>query len=88
MDPTGTVALLSKLLRGVPKLPGALCRGRGELFVSDDPDDTAAAVDVCHQCPELAACQTWAAKQRKLFGVVAGRTYPPQKSQPKGNTHE
>jgi hypothetical protein len=75
LDPTGTVALLSKLLRGIPKLPGAMCRNHRELFDSADPDDTAAAVEICRSCPSLDACRTWASQQCRLFGVVAGTVH-------------
>ena len=69
------VELLAEIVRGTPKLPDAACRGRAELFISDDPDNTAAAIAICRQCPGLDACQGWAANQRRLVGVVAGQMH-------------
>jgi hypothetical protein len=74
-DPEGVTALLGRILGGTVALPGALCRNHPALFSSDDPNDTAAAVDLCHRCPELTACRTWAANQRRLSGVVAGAVH-------------
>jgi hypothetical protein len=66
--------LFGQILRGTPKLDGALCRGRSQLFDSDDPLDVDDATAICHQCPALQACAEWAATQRhdKLSGVIAG----------------
>ena len=58
------------------------CRRKPELFAAVEEkrppaDVVAAAVDVCHGCPALAACREWAARQPRngLSGVVAGVHY-------------
>lgn len=67
-------------------MPGAACRGLGELFDPLDPDDESdrtsaevAAMRVCErQCPVLAQCRRWFKSlpdSRKPTGVVAGRVY-------------
>jgi hypothetical protein len=57
---------------GVPRLPGALCRGHPW---DDLPD--AAAASICHRCPALYLCRAWADQQpeNSLHGVIAGRRY-------------
>jgi WhiB family transcriptional regulator, redox-sensing transcriptional regulator len=79
-DQFGVVGLLAEILRGVPRLPGALCRGRHSLFDIDEKNpayreriaDEAAAV--CFRCPVLAECGRWAAHPHaRVRGVVAGR---------------
>ncbi|MGK2852644.1 MAG: hypothetical protein ACSLE3_00835 [Microbacteriaceae bacterium] len=56
------VDLLALVLHRVPALPEALCRGRSELFDSDDPADVAEAVSRCQCCLELGACRDWGAR--------------------------
>lgn len=36
VDPGGVVGLVGAILRGIPSLPGATCRGRYGLFDDDD----------------------------------------------------
>jgi hypothetical protein len=57
-----------------PPLPGALCRGRPELFDATDDDSRAEAVTLCWRCPELARCQAWVTglPDSAVSGVVAG----------------
>jgi hypothetical protein len=58
---------LVSALRGIPPLPGALCRGHWQMFDdADDPVVTEAAIDRCRQ---------WADSQPRgaLSGVVAGK---------------
>ena len=77
VPPAGVIGLLAEVLRGVPRLPGALCTGRHTLMDAEfDGDDRQFAVDsaaaLCFQCPALAECGQWA-NEARVFGVVAGR---------------
>jgi WhiB family redox-sensing transcriptional regulator len=85
MTPAAVAELLAALARSVPPLPGALCRGNGELWDPHDreaetPEDyhyrRDAAVRTCRRCPARAACEDWLdslpAADRPL-GIVAGR---------------
>lgn len=79
-DSDGVLGLLVAVLRGVPRLDGALCRDRHTLFDGDQGTaDFAAerAQDLCFRCPVLHDCATWAAGQpdTRLHGVIAGRVY-------------
>jgi hypothetical protein len=74
----GIEGLLAAILRGVPRLPGALCRDRGTLFTDHEGLDTAEreyvidrAAALCDECPCLWDCAAWSSKE-KLTGVVAG----------------
>jgi hypothetical protein len=66
--------LLERVLAQSPPLPGALCRGRPELFDATDDDSRAEAVTLCWRCPELARCQAWVTglPDSAVSGVVAG----------------
>lgn len=68
---------LAELAAGIPALPRAACRGRADLFTSEQPDDISQAVEVCTSCAELARCRAWAADQprRALLGIVGGEHY-------------
>lgn len=73
----GVIGLLSAVLSGIPRLPGALCVGRHTLMDADfDSEDRQYAVDsaaaLCFQCPALSECGQWA-NRSKVSGVVAGR---------------
>lgn len=74
------LAALFAALAGVPRLDGALCRGKHELYDSPEPDDISAATELCSWCPALTACADWVAslppKQRPA-GVVAGQIHVP-----------
>jgi hypothetical protein len=62
-------------LRGIPRLPGALCAGQADLFDNVElPDD---AIQLCRRCPALAACSAWVESldEHALSGVVAGRLF-------------
>lgn len=72
-------------LAGIPRLPGALCRGHHDVFDppwSEHEDKTdreqriAFALKLCRSCPALASCTQWLdslpPKQRP-HGVVAGQ---------------
>jgi len=75
--------LLARIVRGMPNLADAACRGRHELFDADesaDPDEAAErharAVALCQRCPALAECRSWVDNlppPRRPSGVVAGR---------------
>jgi hypothetical protein len=62
-------------LRGVPRLPGAACRGL--YAVMDDVDMPDDALKICAGCSALQACDAWAQSQPEnaLNGVVGGRVY-------------
>jgi WhiB family redox-sensing transcriptional regulator len=76
----GWVSLLAEILRGAPRLDGGLCRDRSLLFDAEHNDEqdreyaTARAIELCRQCPCLAACRAWADAQPRgrLSGVVGG----------------
>src|SRR5271166_3319532 len=50
-------------LIGVPRLPGALCKGLHELFdqqVGNDRQEAEqTALSLCRRCPALASCEAW-----------------------------
>ncbi|MCV7100914.1 WhiB family transcriptional regulator [Mycobacterium avium] len=75
LDPEGVTRLLSKVLAGAPKLPGAACREHADVF---DPDagDPHTAMAICRGCPALNRCRSWSAElrgQERPAGVVAGQ---------------
>lgn len=79
---TTDVAAFFAALLGIPHLPGALCRGRPDLFdlkpgTSTDRDAVATqALALCRACPALANCQRWfesLPRKERPSGVVAGR---------------
>lgn len=66
----------------IPHLPGARCRGHGELFDEHPTDDprwkqtTERALAVCASCPALGPCEDWLRRlepYQRPRGVVAGR---------------
>lgn len=80
-------ALLAAL--GTPRLDGALCRGRQELFDPPDADtperaremNQARALRLCGRCSALADCRRWLdglPKAQRPTGVVAGRVNVPR----------
>ncbi|MGH3802136.1 MAG: hypothetical protein ACRDTD_18775 [Pseudonocardiaceae bacterium] len=61
MDPDGVVRLLEAILFDLPRLPGAACRGRFDLFDEVAREDPAlraerAAAALCLGCPARPAC--------------------------------
>ena len=74
------VALIAEIFGGgLPRLPGALCVGRHELFDSPLPANRIEAAALCARCPELLPCRRWAraaSKRRRPAGTVAARWYP------------
>ena len=63
-------------LAGIPRLPGALCRGQTETFDAADDDQLVEAIELCRRCPALAPCSAWADTlgDNDVNGVVA---WPP-----------
>jgi hypothetical protein len=61
----GWVELLAAILRGTPRLSGALCVDRPELFDGEhnDTEDSdyprTQALRICGACPELSRCREW-----------------------------
>jgi hypothetical protein len=69
---------LYNALAGIPRLPGALCRGEAELF--DDFDLPDEALQLCAQCPALTDCARWFDSLRpsqRPHGVIAGTVNRP-----------
>lgn len=75
------MAVLLAILRGLPRLDGAACVGRADLFdpaVEDEHPDAVsyrhlAAQKVCrYACPVLAECQQWAETEKSHGSVLAG----------------
>jgi hypothetical protein len=76
-------------LGAIPRLSGARCRGRSDIFDEyDDPDIIEYAVNRCHGCPALAACSEWLdglPRRQRPTGVIAGQLIaPPQATQQPG----
>lgn len=73
----GVIPLIAEVLAGVPRLPGARCKGRAELWDEvDDPEVVEYATAQCEMCPALAACSSWADSlpaRKHPTGVLAGR---------------
>lgn len=74
---------LAAMLGPLPKLPGALCRGRSRWFdEAEAGEDLAAVVErheraaaLCQLCPVLDPCTRWAASlppRQRPPGVLAG----------------
>jgi hypothetical protein len=86
------VDLLVAILRGTPRLQGALCRAYPDLFDATHPiergqslkgsaDARAAAIRICQTCPALDPCGAWLDNLRPAHrpsGVVAGQISQPR----------
>ncbi|QNI06503.1 type IV toxin-antitoxin system AbiEi family antitoxin domain-containing protein [Mycobacterium kubicae] len=61
-------------LSSVPRLLGALCRGKATVFDALDDERTAEAAALCQLCPALVPCSAWVASlpRGSFVGVVAG----------------
>lgn len=74
-------------LTAVPRLDGARCRGRWELWDETiDPEVVEYTVNQCRGCPALNACENYLAgvkPSKRPAGVVAGRIIPEPKSRKK-----
>lgn len=68
-------AAIAAILTGVPRLPGALCRRRPELFDARDDDSARQAAELCARCPARQPCADWAdtLKHNEAYGVLAGQ---------------
>lgn len=73
----GWLLLTAAILRGAPKLSGALCRGRAELFDGQTPEARAVAAGVCRRCPARRDCVDFARRtaswRERPVGVIGGR---------------
>ncbi len=69
------VELTAAILRGTPKLPGALCRRRSDLFDGADDQDARDAAELCGRCPAREPCANWAdtLRHNQINGVIAGQ---------------
>lgn len=69
------VELTAAILRGVPRLEGALCRRRAELFDGDDDQAARDAAELCGWCPAREPCAAWADRlaHNQAHGVIAGQ---------------
>jgi len=69
------VEAVAAILAGVPRLEGALCRQRAELFDGADDQDARDAVELCAHCPAREPCAAWADSLRhnQAHGVLAGQ---------------
>jgi WhiB family transcriptional regulator, redox-sensing transcriptional regulator len=76
--------LLMGALGGIPRLPGALCRAKSELFDEyEDPEVVEYALNQCQSCPARADCERWLdslSPTARPFGVVAGRVRRPRQA--------
>lgn len=73
------VDLAAAILRQAPRLRGAPCIGRPELFDGDDEATRVEAIGLCASCPVLPVCQSWVkttAWKLRPRGVVAAVFYP------------
>lgn len=74
----GPVALLTEVLRGAPRLDGALCAHERGHYIEAETGNRVRVdqcISLCRRCTALQACRAWAATQRGLVGVVGGRMY-------------
>lgn len=76
-----TARALLAALGGPPRLTGALCVGRHQLFDTTGDDPAARqrqelAITVCRQCPVLVPCARWlesTPSHQRPLGIVAAR---------------
>lgn len=84
LDLAASVRLLTKVLAGVPRLPGAACTGLEAAFDAAHPNEDATeveyrhqtAVNICTRCPALDACREWIARTHsrdRPAGVLAAQ---------------
>lgn len=70
----GVYGLLTAILADTPKLTGALCVGRAEMFDERGDDESAdeaaerrgRAAALCTRCPARVECSDWVARQPSL----------------------
>lgn len=77
MTPEGVVGLLSAILGGTPKLEGAHCKGKSEIWDETScPELIEYAVNHCLSCRAQQECARWLdglPKSKQPIGIVAGR---------------
>jgi hypothetical protein len=68
------VDLFGAILCGAPALPGALRRGRPDLFDAADDEHAAQAIEICKLCASLPACRERVdtLPRGAVTGIVAG----------------
>ncbi|BBX33936.1 transcription factor WhiB [Mycolicibacterium mageritense DSM 44476 = CIP 104973] len=75
----GALELLVRVLKNVPRLDGAACIGARIRFWEAEMTGARHRIDecvaACRRCPVLERCRSWAATQRDLTGVWAGKFY-------------
>jgi len=69
--------LLIEILRGTPKLEGALCPSDPEAFDLAIGGNYERALEICDRCPARQCCAEWAAglKPGHVTGVIAGQIH-------------
>jgi WhiB family transcriptional regulator, redox-sensing transcriptional regulator len=88
------VEAVAAIVRGTPRLLGALCRERAELFDGDDDQGAREAAELCGDCPAREPCAAWADSLRhnQINGIIAGQRRQwvshPSVRRPKSRTHE
>lgn len=69
-------------LAGIPRLPGAACRGRAEMFDQFvDPEVVEYCLLRCESCGAKPECERWylgLPQSQRPHGVVAGRVHKPR----------
>jgi Transcription factor WhiB len=76
--PRDWVDLLTVIVAGTPRLPGASCaRHDPELWEGDDPLFSSLAAAICRHCPVQRECLAWASSQPTglLRGVIGGELF-------------
>lgn len=81
----GLAGLLYNVLADMPRLDGALCVGRADLFdPKHEHEDRVTAVgrhvrakELCAECPAFTLCDDWAGEQPRDGQVLAGRVRRP-----------
>lgn len=85
--------LLVEILTGRPRLDGAACDGRAELFDPADDDEHPDAVSyrqlaaqkIClYACPVLDDCRAWAENERARGRVLGGQVPKSTRLSPRG----
>ena len=67
--------LVAAIVRGTPRLPGALCRHQPDLFDGDDDQDARQAAEFCGRCPASEPCRAWSESlaHNEAHGILAGQ---------------
>jgi hypothetical protein len=76
--PVGSLAVLEEILTDQPKLPGARCTEKPELWDAESPADELRAVTECLSCPALTRCRRLAlSRPGQVVGVQAAMVFRP-----------